>query len=57
MPEMALLIHPRNTETLEMMLIEFSLLLLLSSEPTAFKKKSLFENNYQSWKLSSHEVS
>lgn len=57
MPETTLLKHSRNMETLEMMLIEFSLLLLSSSNPIEFKKKFLFENNYQSWKLSSHELS
>lgn len=38
MPEMGLLICPRNMETLEIMLIEFSLLLLSSSNPTASQK-------------------
>lgn len=39
MPEMALLIHPRNMETLGGKLIEFSLLVPSSSNPTALKKK------------------
>lgn len=58
MPEMALLIHPRNMETLEGKLIEFYPPPSFVLKPHCiFLKNSLFKNNYQSWKLSSHEVS
>jgi len=39
MPERALLVYPRNMETLEGKLIEFSLRLPSSSNPTTLKKK------------------